>query len=53
MIYLLIAVDANGRVRIAQTTDVIVPEDFVRPGEIAFVVEPIDVKARHAHEVPA
>lgn len=49
MTYLLMAIDANGRVRWAQTTTPTVPEGFVRPGEVAIVIAPLDLVAMHAH----
>lgn len=49
--YVLIAIDHAGRARCAFTTEPVVPDGFVRPGEIAVVLEPLDVQARHDHEV--
>lgn len=49
--YLLIGVGVDGDIRIRQTTLSEVPENFVMPGEIAFVIKPLDIKARHMHEV--
>lgn len=51
MTYLLMALDANGQVRWAQTTTPEVPEGWVRPGEVGFVIEPLDIVARHTHEI--
>lgn len=50
-VYLLIGVGADGDIRIRQTTVSEVPENFVMPGEIAFVIQPLDIKARHMHEI--
>ena len=47
--YLLIAIAADGRARCSFTSIPVVPPDFTRPGEIAFVVQPLDVDAIHAH----
>jgi len=47
-IYILIAIGPEGA-RCAQTMTPEVPEDFVRPGEIAFIVVPIDIKTKHDH----
>jgi hypothetical protein len=48
--YLLIAIDANGRVRYSFTTTPKVPEGFVRFGEVAFVTQPLDVDAMPEHQ---
>jgi hypothetical protein len=47
--YLLIAVGATGT-RVAQTTTPRVPEGFVGPGEVAFVVEALDCSIMHTHQ---
>ena len=48
--FVLIAIDANGRMRAGQTFDKWVPNDFCRPGEIAFTLRVEDFQARHTHE---
>lgn len=50
--YLALAIDASGSVRSALTTKPEVPEFFCRPGEIAFVIQPLDLTGRHGHEYP-
>ena len=50
-IYLVIAIDANGSVRCAQTTEPYIPAEFVQPGEIGFLIQPMEVFARHAHGI--
>ncbi len=49
--YLLIAIGPNGA-RCGITTQSTVPDEFVQPGEVAFVVQPLDIRARHNHEGP-
>lgn len=51
MPYIVLTVNPRGEVRVVQTTRPEVPDGFVAPGEVAFVVEPLAIKARHDHEV--
>lgn len=52
-LYVLIKVDALGRLQAGMTTTPEVPDNFVQPGDVAFVVHAVDFKARHNHEGPA
>ena len=52
MTYLVLAIQVDGTVRFAFTTEPKVPDLFCRPGEIAFVVQPLDLTGRHMHEYP-
>lgn len=49
--YILMAFGADGSVRCSQTTTPYVPDDFPKPGEVAFLIQPMDIKARHSHEI--
>jgi hypothetical protein len=51
-IYILMKVDAHGRLQASVTNHHELPDDFVQPGEIAFILNPLDVQARHNHEGP-
>jgi hypothetical protein len=51
MPYIVIAIGVNGVTRTAFIAEPHVPDDFVQPGEIAFVIEPLSIASRHNHEV--
>jgi hypothetical protein len=47
-VYILIFIGPEGT-RWLQTMNPEVPEDLIRPGEMAFTVHPLDFKAKHSH----
>lgn len=50
--YLMIIFGIDGEVRWGRTDNPEVPEHRLMPGEAAFVIQPLDFKARHMHTEP-
>lgn len=53
MSYVLIAINREGRVRWALTQNPVVPDGWVHRGEVGMVLSPLDVQARHFHDIGA
>ena len=49
--YLLLSVTQDGKVRYSFVETPEIPEGWLRPGEMAFVVEPLTVLGRHMHQI--
>ena len=47
--YMIVTITANGTARCAQIMGKEIPEGHTRPGEIAFLVEVLDIAAHHSH----
>lgn len=52
MTYLVIAIGPGGNTRCIFTTTPEIPENWVQPGEVAFVIQPLAISETHTHGVP-
>lgn len=52
-LYLALVLQADGTHRYATVEKPRVPKGLVQPGEVGFIIEPLDMVARQNHEVPA
>jgi len=50
-LYIVIKIDANGKVEARRSIRPEIPEDFVKKGDVAFIVHGVDWEGRHNHEV--